>query len=358
VLVGNGDGTFQPAQNIDVKVQASGLDSHPITLRVGDFNGDGKPDLLIGQFVGFDAGESFVTVLPGNGDGTFGAPITRDEGFGLFGLAVGDFNGDGKLDFAAAGSPVSAAVVFSGNGDGTFALLGSFPSGGADPFGVATGDFNGDGLPDLVVVNTFSNSVGVLLNTSTSAATATALAIDANPAVVGQTETLTATVSSQAGTPTGTATFLDGNTVLGTATVDANGQAVLTVSLGVGNHALTASFAGTGGFSASISPVVTETVNPAETTVALESSVNPVVTGQAVTFTATVASVAPGTGTATGTFTFFVGNKAVARVTLDANGQARLTPFFSRAGLFTIRAVYSGDANFAASSQLLTEQVN
>src|SRR5262249_41386705 len=155
----NGDGTFQPAQNIDVKVQASGLDSHPLTLRVGDFNGDGKPDLLISQFVGFDAGESFVTVLPGNGDGTFQAPITRDAGFGLFGLGVGDFDGDGKFDFAAAGTNVSGAVVFSGNGDGTFEFLGRFPSGGANPFGVATGDFNGDGLPDLVVANTFSNTV-------------------------------------------------------------------------------------------------------------------------------------------------------------------------------------------------------
>jgi hypothetical protein len=458
VLVGNGDGTFQPAQNIDVKTQAFGLDSHPITLSVGDFNGDGKPDLLLSQFVGFDAGESFVTVLPGNGDGTFQAPITRDEGFGLFGLAVGDFNGDGKLDFAAAGPNVSAAVVFSGNGDCTFALLGSFPSGGANPFGVATGDFNGDGLPDLVVVNTFSNTVGVLLNTSTSAATATALAVDANPVVVGQTETLRATVNSQAGTPTGSVTFLDGNTVLGTATVDANGQAVLTVSLGVGHHAPTASFTGSGGFSGSISPAVTETVNPAVTTVAVGSSVNPAVAGQAVTLTATVAAVAPGagtptgtvtfedgnvilgtvavgadgsasfttsfadagdhaitavysgnpnfvgsaqalteqvnaattpkatttalfaspnpvvvgqavtftaavrdpagTGTPTGTVTFFVGNKVVARVILDANGQARITRFFSRAGRFTIRAVYSGDANFAASSQFLTEQVN
>jgi hypothetical protein len=59
----------------------------------------------------------------------------------------------------------------------------------------------------------------------------------------------------------------------------------------------------------------------------------------------------------TGTITFFVGNQVVARATLDANGQARFTRVFSRTGRFTIRAVYSGDANFDASSKSLTEQV-
>ena len=75
------------------------------------------------------------------------------------------------------------------------------------------------------------------------------------------------------------------------------------------------------------------------------------------TFTATVRDPAR-TGIPTGTVTFLVGNTVVARVTLDANGQARIRGFFSIAGLFTIQAVYSGDANFAASSQTLTEQVN
>ena len=79
--------------------------------------------------------------------------------------------------------------------------------------------------------------------------------------------------------------------------------------------------------------------------------------GQAVTFTATVRDPS-GTGTPTGTVTFFVGNTVVARVTLDANGQARLRGSFSVAGRFTIRAVYSGDATFDASEQSLIEQVN
>ena len=136
-----------------------------------------------------------------------------------------------------------------------------------------------------------------------AAATTTTLSTSTAYAVFGQAEVLTATVNSPAGTPTGSVTFLDGNTVLGTAPVNAAGQAILAVSLGVGNHALTASFAGSGGFTGSSSAAATVTVNRAATTVALASSVNPAVTGQAVTFTATVAAVAPGAGTPTGTVT-------------------------------------------------------
>src|SRR5262249_52826753 len=77
--------------------------------------------------------------------------------------------------------------------------------------------------------------------------TTAALQASLTTAVVGQAETLTATVTSQGGVPTGSVTFHDGNAVLGTAPVNADGQAKLTVSLGVGGHTLTASFAGTGG---------------------------------------------------------------------------------------------------------------
>src|SRR5262249_16358317 len=108
------------------------------------------------------------------------------------------------------------------------------------------------------------------------------------PPAIRQPITLRASVPSPAGTPTGTVTFLDGNTVLGTAQVNAAGQASLTVSLGVGNHALTASFAGTGNFANSTSAAVAQTVSPASTSVALASAANPAVRVQAGAFLATV----------------------------------------------------------------------
>ena len=173
VLLGNGDGTFQPAQNIDVKTQSFGEDSHPLTLLAGDVNGDGKPDLLVSQFVGVDAGETILTVLPGNGDGTFQAPVHTNAGVDRFGLTVADFDGDGKLDVAVEELDnffPGAADVLLGNGDGTFGDPHVFRTGGDAGFGVAAADFNGDGRPDLAVANTFSNDVRVLLNTSTGAA--------------------------------------------------------------------------------------------------------------------------------------------------------------------------------------------
>jgi Bacterial Ig-like domain (group 3) len=165
-------------------------------------------------------------------------------------------------------------------------------------------------------------------------------------------------VNSKAGVPAGSVTFFDGTTVLGTARVNDAGQAIIRVSLGVGNHTLTASFAGTGGFADSTSAAVTETVNRASTTVALGSSVNPAATGQAVTFTATVAIVAPGAGAPTGTVTFRDGNVVLGTAAVSRGGTATFTASFAAAGGHVITAVYSGDANFVASSQSLTEQVN
>jgi hypothetical protein len=154
---------------------------------------------------------------------------------------------------------------------------------------------------------------------------------------------------------------MDGNTVLGTAAVGAGGTATFTTSFSAaGGQTITAVYSGDSNFVGS-SQTLTEQVSApaavAPTTTALVASANPVLVGQTVTFTATV-SGAPGTGTPTGTVTFLVGNVVVARVRLNADGQASLTGFFSVAGKYTLRAVYSGDSNFAASSQSLTEQVN
>src|SRR5262249_40150250 len=113
-----------------------------------------------------------------------------------------------------------------------------------------------------------------------------------------------------------------------------------------------------GGFADSTSAAVTETVNRAATTVALGSSVNPATTGQAVTFTARVAVIAPGAGAPTGTVTFKDGNGVLGTAAVGPDGTATLTTIFAAAGGHVITAVYSGDSNFVGSSQALTERVN
>jgi Bacterial Ig-like domain (group 3)/FG-GAP-like repeat len=367
VLQGRGDGTFTPP----LVFTASGVGFTPESMAVGDVNGDGRADLVI-KSVSVGESDAFqVGVLVSNGDGTFQAPLLGAAQPGGSGdLALGDFNGDGLIDAAVAdelGSPSGNLSVFAGNGDGTFQSLIRLDllTGDDGPEGVAAADLNGDGLVDLVAAN-FSDSddtpgtVGVLLNNSKAviaAKTSTTLSTSSATIVFGPRVTLTATVTSTAGVPTGTITFSDGTTVLGTARVNAAGQATLPVALSVGNHELIASFAGNGGFGDSTGSAEV-TVNRAATTVALKSSVNPAVTSQAVTFTATLAIVAPGAGTPTGTVTFEDGNVVLGTVAVGRDGTATLTTSFAAAGSHAITAVYSGDSNFEASRQVLTEQVN
>jgi hypothetical protein len=366
ILLGNGNGTFAPPQVF----AARGTDSTftPSSLVVGDVNGDGRADLVVNLIGGEDSVVSQLGVLLGHGDGTFGAPILNSPQGGEDGdLALGDFNHDGRLDVAVGGHAAlpDGLTVFTGNGDGTFGVPFQSPlrfsTGGSDPLSVAAADFNGDGLVDLVAANASSGTVGVLVNTDAPVAdapTTTTLSTSTANAVVGQIETLMATVTTPINTPIGTVFFRDGDTLLGSATLDETGHATLQTSLFVGNHSLTASFFGVSGFAASDSAATTVTVNPAATTVALKSSVNPAVTGQSVTFTATVAAVGPGAGTPTGTVTFNDGTVVLGTVAVGPGGTAALTTSFAAAGGHAITAAYGGSPIFVASSQGLTEQVN
>jgi hypothetical protein len=148
ILLGNGDGTFQAAQNFPVGI-------YPGSVAVGDFNGDGRLDVVV---TGSDNnGNGRVSILLGNGDGTFQAAQNFPAAGTYPGSVVaGDFNGDGRLDLAVAanqGSSLQGTVsILLGNGDGTFQAAQNFPV-GSYPSSVVVGDVNGDGVPDLVVTS-------------------------------------------------------------------------------------------------------------------------------------------------------------------------------------------------------------
>jgi hypothetical protein len=123
------------------------------SIVTGDFNGDGKLDLAV---LGGISPSTLVCILLGNGDGSFQSPSCADAGgnWGPNSLVVGDFNGDGKLDLAAANGngDTKAITIFLGNGDGTL-KPGIAASAGPDPVALAVGDFNRDGKLDLAVIN-------------------------------------------------------------------------------------------------------------------------------------------------------------------------------------------------------------
>ncbi|MGC1961612.1 MAG: VCBS repeat-containing protein [Candidatus Sulfotelmatobacter sp.] len=175
VLLGNGDGTFQPALTYDSGGYLG------IAVAVADVNGDGKPDLLVSNLCASyttACSSGTVGVLLGNGNGTFQPAVTYGSGgYNQFGrspelatLAVSDVNGDGKPDILVPNQCASSANcnngtvgVLLGNGDGTFQAAVTYDSGGSFPDSVAVADVNGDGRPDLLVANTISFSVSVLL---------------------------------------------------------------------------------------------------------------------------------------------------------------------------------------------------
>src|ERR1019366_4709092 len=132
------------------------------SVAVADVNGDGKPDVVVGN-----CGDSTVGVLLGNGDGTFQPAVTYFTYFsGCWNptaVAVADLNGDGKPDLVMGCGSIAAVGVMLGNGDGTFQPAVTYDSGGRDPWSVAVADVNGDGNPDLLVANYASGTVGVLL---------------------------------------------------------------------------------------------------------------------------------------------------------------------------------------------------
>src|SRR5262249_35931624 len=147
----------------------------------------------------------------------------------LGGPAVGDFFEDGKLSVAVT-TGLGTVSVLRGNGDGTFQAPINFIVGfhGPQPSTLIAADFNGDGRLDTAATNAPSAAAPVPLTTApppkvaNPVATTTTLAADTTTAVFGQPVTLTATVTSSGGRPTGSVTFLDGTTVLGVVAVDPN----------------------------------------------------------------------------------------------------------------------------------------
>ena len=331
VMLGNGDGSFQGP----VGYGASG--GYPTSVALGDFNGDGSPDLAVsnsGGNIGIllsngdgtfqtattltslsnggnlatgslrangkvdliaDTGQGFQVYL-GNNDGTFAAPVQYSTAYGLQDSTLADINHDGKLDFVALSygpAYVGQMVVMNGKGDGTFSAEADVSIGAVGPGNFALADVNNDGQTDFLAANYSAGSVSILLGLQTVSAQATGIAVPGPSA--------------------------------GTAYVEA-------------------SYPGDAVNAPSVSSTVPLVVAPSTTV--LSSTPYAAPAGTPITLTATIGSVVPANA---GTVAFYAGSTLVATVNV-ANGSASYTTSSLPAGATTFYAVFSGSAALATST--------
>ena len=149
ISLGRGDGTFRQGAQYNIG-------SEPYSVAVADFNGDGKPDLAVGFLYGG------ISILLGNGDGTFQPPVSITVGSQPSFVAVGDFNGDGNKDVALTDYTAADVWILLGNGDGTLQPAVGYPVGPYYPLQVVVKDFDRDGKQDLAVSYLASGGVSVL----------------------------------------------------------------------------------------------------------------------------------------------------------------------------------------------------
>jgi ELWxxDGT repeat protein len=193
------------------------------------------------------------------------------------------------------------------------------------------------------------------------ATTITSIATSPNPSIFGQSVTLTATVSADAlgsGTPTGTVTFRDGITTLGTGILSGGTASFTTSGLSAGSHSITVVYDGDADFLTSTSEILVQGVGVDPTTTVVVASANPSVYGQSVTFAATVSADLPGAGTPSGIVTFKDGATTLGTGILTS-GTATFTTSALAAGNHSITALYGGDTNFRANTSApLSQAVN
>src|SRR6266550_1788391 len=301
---------------------------------------------------GFTAGDSLIwTSDTGNGGN---GPLTLNFSRGVSGVGAliqADRPGQFTAQIQALNGATSlGSFTVASNANGDAAYIGVLDQSGANITSIV--------FSLMICAGTCTDFAIDTVNLNSAPASLVSLVSSLSPSAFGQAVTFTATVkpASGSGIPTGTVTFNDGATALGTGTLSGGIATFMTSGLGAGAHSITALYGGDASFGGGASPVLTQTINKAASSTSVTSSNNSSNRGAAVTFTATVTSSA--TGTPTGTVTFQEGAAALGTGTLSG-GKATFTTSGLTAGTHSITAIYGGDASFTIStSPVLMQTIN
>ncbi len=370
IALGNGNGTFQAMKDYPVPNSETVMN-----IALGDFNGDGKPDVLVAAVDSTGAHQNAVYLYLNSGDGTLGTANEIGTAVTPWGLAVADFNGDGKLDFVLSDNgsnngttnPEGALLVFLGNGSGAFAAPVSY-SPGYFPGAVAIADMNNDGKPDVIVASVDqSDSTGTLsiylgngdgtLETPTNVALPDTFASNLAVADFDGDGNADVAIGDCCGNTLSSVYFGKGDGTIASQyalAVGISSQSLTAVDVnGDKRPDLLLTSGPLGGTSIEVLlnlyGQVTTTPGLTATTTTLAVSPNPATAGQAVTFSAQV-SPASGTGTPTGTVNFMNGTTQLGSGTLNASGQATYSTSTLAAGTYSLTAAYGGDSNYSGST--------
>jgi hypothetical protein len=327
-LLGQGNGTFQAFTT----GQTGGL--------TGDFNGDGLTDFESNT-------DQQMQVSLSNGDGTFrNGFLLSSNKLGTM-QAPADFNGDGILDLMSLTGLNAPLSLFFGKDDGSFVDSGIslLPPGGN--YLTAIADFDRNGSPDVAILNPTAGIVTIALNKNSFQLANTALSELPGKVVVGGPLTLSAAVSAKQGTPTGNLEFKQAGVPQITVPLNSGAaQATLTVPPLAGTYGYTALYTGDGTFSGSLSQRLLVTVSAASTTTTVTSNGASSKLGQSVTFTATIHPQY--SGQPTGTVEFYADGNPMGSASVSG-GQAAFSTNTLTMGTHTIQADYSGDSSFTTS---------
>ena len=405
VFLGNGDGTFT------VVTKGPGTGTQADYIATSDFNGDGIADLAIAVAPTVGSSTGTVSVLTGNGDGTFnvGSPTSLPMLYGQNStfLQKGDFNGDGKADLVmqTIGGPTNpfyGLTVLLGDGAGRLSpqppvVITEY----ANPpiFSAITGDWNGDGVDDIIAVTPVGHGYVIALLSENQSATATVNGIalrpatgtaqvvasyagdthyqpsispattltaaqgspqvkvtaSSNPASFGTSETLAASVTGSGLTPTGSVTFYDGAGQLGTQSLTNGAATFATASFAVGSHSITVSYGGDSNYTASTSPPLSLVVQKGPPAIGITPASSSILNTQALSVAIAVSGAA-GSQIPQGTVVLSGGGYTSAAATLSSGTATINVPAGSLAtGNDTLTVTYAPSSASAGSYTSATQ---